>query len=157
MTAATDTRVLTAVTFRAGSERYALPIERIREIQQIVAFAEVPDGAGAVIGMVDVRGEIVPVVDVKALIGLPPEPYTLDTPMIVLLGPDGPVALIVDAVETVVELPADGGGPAPAMHSLASRIASVFHLEDGLAFVLDPDALLAPVGAPSDAREAGDE
>ncbi len=157
MISATDTRMLTAVTFRTGSERYALPIDRVREVQQIVAFAEVPGGSGAVIGMVDVRSEIVPVVDVRALIGLPPLPYTLETPMIVALGPDGPVALVVDAVETVVELAADAGGPAPAMHALASRISSVHRVEEGLVFVLDADALLAPLDLFSDAQEAGDE
>jgi len=157
MTTATDIRALTAVTFRVGSERYALPVERVREIQQIVAFADVPGGAGAVVGMVDVRGEIVPVVDARALIGMPPQPYTLDTPMIVALGPAGPVAFVVDAVDTVVELRADDAAAAPAMHPLASRIQAVHHLEDGLVFVLDADALLAPVDLSTDPQEADGE
>jgi purine-binding chemotaxis protein CheW len=143
-----DTRALMGITFWAGTQRYALPIDRVREIQQIVAFAEVPDETGLVLGMVDVRGEIVPVVDIRTLIGLPREPYTLDTPMIVMLGAGGPVALIVDAVDTVVDLPAEGAGPAPVMHSLASRILGVHHLDDGLVFVLDADALLEPVELP---------
>lgn len=143
-----DTRALMGITFWAGTQRYALPIDRVREIQQIVAFAEVPDETGLVLGMVDVRGEIVPVVDIRTLIGLPREPYTLDTPMIVILGAGGPVALIVDAVDTVVDLPAEGAGPAPVMHSLASRILGVHHLDDGLVFVLDADALLEPAVLP---------
>jgi purine-binding chemotaxis protein CheW len=149
-----DTRALMGITFWAGTQRYALPIDRVREIQQIVAFAEVPDETGLVLGMVDVRGEIVPVVDIRTLIGLPREPYTLDTPMIVMLGADGPVALIVDAVDTVVDLPAEDSGPAPAMHSLASRILGVHHLDDGLVFVLDADALLEPVELPGSGETA---
>jgi purine-binding chemotaxis protein CheW len=144
------------ITFWAGAQRYALPIDRVREIQQIVAFAEMPDETGLILGMVDVRGEIVPVVDVRTLIGLPREPYTLDTPIMVIRGADGPVALIVDAVDTVVDLPADGAGSAPAMHSLASRILGVHHLHDGLVFVLDADALLEPVELPG-LGQAADE
>jgi len=156
MISVADTRALMGITFWAGTQRYALPIDRVREIQQIVAFAELPDETGLVLGMVDVRGEIVPVVDIRTLIGLPREPYTLDTPMIVMLGARGPVALIVDAVDTVIDLPAEGIGPAPAMHSLASRILGVHHLDDGLVFVLDADTLLERVELPG-SGEAADE
>lgn len=157
MATAYDTQLASAVTFRAGPQRYALPIERVREIQKIVAFAEVPDENGTVLGMVDIRGEIVPVVDVRTLIGLPLELHTLETPMIVVRSSVGPVALIVDAVETVVELPAGLAGAAPEMHSLASRVLAVHRLDDELVFLLDIDALLEPVDLPDEGRPAADE
>ena len=157
MVPATDTRLLTAVTFRVGTQRYAFSADRVREIQQIVAFADVPDESGLVMGMVDVRGDIAPVIDARSLIGLPAEPYTLQTPMIVVSGPVGPVALIVDAVDSLVELDAGEGGPAPALHSLASRILGVHHLDGDLLFLLDVDALLEPVAFPAQPDGDGDE
>jgi purine-binding chemotaxis protein CheW len=152
-----DTPLATAVTFRAGHQRYAVPIERVREIQKIVAFAEVPDENAMVIGMVDIRGEIVPVVDVRRLLGLPAEPYTLDTPMLVVSSTAGPVALIVDTVDTVAEMPADAAGAVPEMHSLASRVLGVHRIDDELVFLLDIDALLEPVELPEEGRAQGDE
>jgi purine-binding chemotaxis protein CheW len=156
MTTAYDTRLTSAVTFRVGPQRYAFPIERVREIQKIVAYAEVPDESGMVLGMVDVRGEIVPVVDIRSLIGLPLEPYTLETPMVVVGSSAGPVALIVDAVESVVDLSTDPAD-APEMHSLASRVLGVHRLGDELIFLLDIDALLEPVELPEQGRSAAHE
>lgn len=140
-----DIRISTVVTFRADSQAYGLPVERVREIQQIVAFADVPDEGDAIRGLIDIRGEIVPVVDARTLLGLPSAPYTLDTPMIVVLGPQGPVALVVDAVDAILDLDTDAAEPAPPMHSLASRILGVHHLQDGLVLVLDPDTLFTHV------------
>lgn len=147
-----DTPVAAAVTFRVGPQRYGLPIDRVREIQKIVAFAEVPDENGTVLGMVDVRGEIVPVIDIRRLIGLPLAPYTLDTPMIVVASFAGPVALIVDAVDTVVDLPAGSAGAPPERHSLVSRILGVYRLDDEIVFLLDIDALLEPVDLGDEGR-----
>jgi purine-binding chemotaxis protein CheW len=157
MPATYDTPLSTAVTFRAGQQRYALPIERVREIQKIVAFAEVPDDNGMVTGMVDIRGEIVPVVDVRSLLGLPNAPYTLDTPMVVVSSGFGPVALVVDAVDAVIAISSDEAAAVPEMHSLASRTLGVHRADDELVLLLDIDALLEPVDLPREGRSQGDE
>ncbi|MDY0087324.1 MAG: chemotaxis protein CheW [Coriobacteriia bacterium] len=138
--------ISTVVTFHADAQVYALPVDRVREIQQIVAFAEVPDAGDGICGMIDVRGEIVPVVDGRTLLGLPPAAYTVDTPMIVMLGPEGPVALVVDEVDAILDLSVDLAEPAPTLHPLASKILGVHHQEGRLVSVLDVDALLADVG-----------
>jgi purine-binding chemotaxis protein CheW len=151
-----DTPLATAVTFRAGRQRYALPIGRVREIQKIVAFADVPDESAMVIGMVDIRGEIVPVVDVRSLLGLPVQPYTLETPMVVVSSASGPVALIVDAVDAVAEITADGAGTVPEMHSLAPRVLGVHRIAEELVFLLDIDRLLEPVEVPGGGVECDD-
>lgn len=147
-----DTEAAQAVTFRAGSQRYALGVDRVREVQQIVAFTDAPANDGLVLGVIDIRGESVPVVDVRALIGLPHLGRTLDTPMLVVRGPVGAVALLVDAVDTVVTLGSEEAEPAPAQHPLASRIRAVHRVSGELVFLLDADTLLDPVGR---AREEG--
>jgi purine-binding chemotaxis protein CheW len=151
-----DNPLATAVTFRAGHQRYALPIERVREIQKIVAFADIPDENAMVIGMVDIRGEIVPVVDVRSLLGLPVQPYTLETPMVVVSSASGPVALVVDAVDAVAEMSADGAGIVPEMHSLAPRVLGVHRIAEELVFLLDIDRLLEPVDVPGGRVECDD-
>jgi purine-binding chemotaxis protein CheW len=94
------------VAFFLGGQRYALPIERVQEIQQIVALSEVPEIDEAVVGMVNLRGEVIPVVDGRRLIGLPVEPYTLETPMVICHYEGKLVALVVDEVQDVLGLPA---------------------------------------------------
>ena len=154
MTHCLDTQTA-SVTFHAGAQRYALTVDRVREVQQIVSFADV-DHAGLVLGVIDVRGESVPVVDVRALIGLPAVARTLDTPMIVVRGPAGAVALLVDAVDAVMTLVPEEAEPAPSLHPLASRIRAVHRVSGELVFALDVDALLGPVG-PGCADDAGHE
>ncbi len=133
------------VAFHLGSQRYGLPIDSVQEIQQIVAFAEVPDESGAVLGMVNLRGQVVPAVDLRLLLGMEPRAYTLETPMVICRSGQGLVALIVDVVDDVTELPEGCLQPAPAMHSLAGRMVGVCRLEGGMVFLLDVDRLLEPV------------
>jgi purine-binding chemotaxis protein CheW len=132
-----------AVVFSLGSQRYGIPIEQVNEIQQIVAFSDVPaDGLG-VVGMVNLRGEVVPAIDVRRLVGMEDRAYTLETPMIIVSYQEQVVALIVDAVQDVVELPQGCLQTASPMHALSGKMIGVARLDDGLVYLLDVDRLLA--------------
>lgn len=131
------------VAFYLASQRYALPIERVQEIQQIVAFSEVPENDQAIVGMVNLRGEVIPAVDVRGLVGLPGQAYSLDTPMVIARGGKGLVALLVDEVQDVLNLPEGCLQEPPALHALADRMVGVARMDDGLVSVLDLDRLLA--------------
>jgi purine-binding chemotaxis protein CheW len=130
------------VAFFLSGQRYALPIERVREIQQIVALSDVPAGTRGVVGMVNLRGQVIPAVDMRRLLGLEPREYTLETPMIIAEVYDEFVALIVDEVQDVFELPPDCLQGAPALHQLSTSMIGVARLADGLVYILDPDRLL---------------
>jgi purine-binding chemotaxis protein CheW len=130
------------VAFFLGGQRYALPIERVREIQQIVAFSEVPSGGQGVVGMVNLRGLVIPAIDMRRLVGLEPRAYTLETPMIIAEIKNEQVAMLVDEVQDVFELPPDCLQDAPALHQLSSKMIGVARLADGLVYVLDLDRLL---------------
>jgi len=130
------------VAFFLGGQRYALPIERVREIQQIVAFSEVPAGGVGVVGMVNLRGTVIPAIDMRRLVGLEPRAYTLETPRVIAEVQGEPVAMVVDEVQDVFELPPDCLQSAPALHQLSSKMIGVARLADGLVYVLDLDRLL---------------
>lgn len=134
--------IVRVVAFFLGGQRYALPIERVNEIQQIVAFSDIPNGGSAVVGMIDLRGHVVPAVDMRCLVGLPGQEYTLETPMIIVETRGETVALVVDEVEDVLELPSDCMRDTPPLHALASRMLGVCRLPDGLLNLLDLDRLL---------------
>jgi purine-binding chemotaxis protein CheW len=125
------------VVFAVEGQRYALPIESVQEIQQIVALSEIPDDSGAVVGVINLRGAVVPAMDIRRLLGLPTHAYGLQTPMIFTRTPRGLVALIVDEVEDVVEVPEGSMQKASASFDLTDRLLGVCRLEDRLVFVFD--------------------
>jgi purine-binding chemotaxis protein CheW len=131
-----------AVAFFLGGQRYALPLERVNEIQQIVAFSETPEGQSSVVGMVNLRGSVIPAVDMRILVGLEPQEYTLETPMIITETHGQTVALIVDEVQDVLELPPGCLQDAPPLHALSSKMIGVCRMPDGLMNLLDIDLLL---------------
>lgn len=130
------------VVFSVESQRYALPIEVVQEIQQIVALSEIPDDSGSVVGVVNLRGDVVPVMDIRRLLGLPAREYGLQTPMVFTRTPRGLVAMIVDEVEDVAVVPEGAMQPASASYALADKLLSVCRLEDGIVFVFDIERLV---------------
>lgn len=133
------------VTFHLGGQRYGLPIESVQEIQQIVAFSDVPGGHGSLVGMVNLRGAVIPAIDMRSLIGLPREEYHLDTPMIICRVGDDLVALVVEEVEDVIVLPTGRIMAPPKLHALSDRMIGVCHLDDGLVFLLDVERIVKRV------------
>jgi purine-binding chemotaxis protein CheW len=136
------------IAFHLGGQRYAVPIRSVQEIQQIVAFSEMPSSGGAVVGMVNLRGTVIPAIDLRFLIGLASEEYTVDTPMIICHAHGHLVALIVDDVEDVLTMPEGCLDPPPAMHNLATKMQGVCRMGSDLIYLLDVESLIAPVELP---------
>lgn len=139
---AVPTRVL---AFSLSDQRYALPIDCVQEVQQIVALSEVSGSGTGLVGMIDLRGRVIPAVDLRRVLGHPHVPYTLQTPMVVCHTGSDLVALLVDSVEDVLDLPEGCFQTSPPMHPLALKMIGVARLADGLAYVLDAGLLLQPL------------
>lgn len=137
-----------AVTFLLDGQLYGLPIEVVQEIQQLAEFTPVPEADRALLGLVDLRGTVIPALDLRVLVGLPARPFTLETPMVFCRVRGHVVCLVVDAVEDVVDLPISGVQSASGMYALADRMLGMCRLPQGLVLLLDierlvPDAALA--------------
>lgn len=132
------------VAFHLAGQLYALPIDDVQEIQQIVAYSEVPSGGGAVVGMINLRGVVIPAVDLRTLIGLEREEYTLETPMVISRAHGELVALIVDGVDDVIELPVESVQPVSSMHALSDRILGVCQIGSDLIYLLDITRIITP-------------
>lgn len=131
------------LVFTLDGQRYGLPIDVVLEIQQIVALSEIPESANsAVVGIINVRGRVVPAVDLRLLVGLQPRVYDLQTPMVFVSTVHGPVALIVDEVEDVVEVPAGATQPVSRVYAMADRMLCVVRFDADLVFVFDIDRLV---------------
>jgi purine-binding chemotaxis protein CheW len=90
-----------------------------------------------VVGVINVRGAVVPVMDLRLMLGLPAKEYHLQTPMVFTRTPRGLVALVVDEVADVVEVPPGSVQAPSAVFALADRLMGVCRLESGPVFVLD--------------------
>jgi purine-binding chemotaxis protein CheW len=140
-----------AVVFMLAGQRYALPIGAVQEIQQIVSMTDVPDSTPGVVGMVNLRGGVIPAVDMRRLLRMEPRAYDLQTPMIIARVGGGLVALLVDEVEDVVALPSSCLQVPDGIYELADRLLAVCRFEAELIFLLDPEKLVtrrASVAAP---------
>lgn len=104
MTSSADQQTL--VTFQLGRQTYALPIEPIVQIIEMVTITPVPQVNPAVEGVINVRGKAVPVINLCRYLRLPQSPLRLHTPIILVQTADRLVGLVVDQVLDVISLPA---------------------------------------------------
>jgi purine-binding chemotaxis protein CheW len=98
---------VTIVTFRLGSQVYALPIEPVRQIIEMVTITPLPQVSLNVAGVINFHGTIAPVINLRCYLGLVETPLKLHTPIILVTVSERLVGLIVDQVLGVVELTAD--------------------------------------------------
>lgn len=131
-----------AVAFRLMGQLYGLPIDVVQEIQQLAELLPLPDDDPALVGLIELRGAVVPVLDLRALVGLEKAPYRLETPMVFCRAGEHAVCLIVDSVEDVVDLPSDGLQPPSGVYTLADRMLGTVKLDQGVLMLLDIERLV---------------
>lgn len=133
------------VVFTLHEQRYALRLAVIERIVRIAAITALPSAPAIVLGIVNIQGRIVPVVDPRTRFGLPIRDVELSDHLIVARTSRRPVALRVDAVKGVMEysrsqLATTQGAPLDARY-----VEGVLKLEDGLVLIHDLDTFLSPL------------
>lgn len=123
--------------------RYGLDAREVREVVRAVAVSRLPGAPPVVLGVIGVRGELVPVFDLRRRFGLPPRPLDPSEHFVLARTGTRTAALRVDAVvglrTAAPELLADARASVPR----AERVAGVARLPDGLVVVVDLGAFLA--------------
>lgn len=104
---------LAAVAFELGGERYAVEAAAVREVLRSPRPVRLPGAPPFVAGLVNLRGELVDVLDVRGFLGAPAAAATDRRCLIVLGGARAELALQVDGVEGLVELDPAGLAPPP--------------------------------------------
>jgi purine-binding chemotaxis protein CheW len=127
------------VGFVVGDVEYAVAIARVKEIANPLPVVALPHPPRAVAGVADFRGDVIPVVDLRARFGLPPVPSTRKTKWIVVDASGRLVALVVDAVTEVFGTGGAELRPAPSLGGGDDLrgLAGVTAHGAGLVFVLD--------------------
>ncbi len=127
--------------FKIESTTYGLPLALALEILTIQAITRLPCVAPYIKGIVNLRGKVIPVLDIRAKLGLPEREYDDKTCIIVVDIHEMHIGLIVDAVSEVVTVPMDSIIPPPS--NSASFVSSVSELETGVVLNLVFDAFFS--------------
>lgn len=142
------------LTFRLEGGEYALHIRDVIEVLSMVALAPMPQAQPWLAGMLNLRGRVMPVIDLRRRLGLAPRPYSLDTPIIVVRQANRPVGLIVDEAVEVLTLPDQALSDPDALAGPAHAVRAIARLADRLIMLLDLDRICAETPAVSVASGA---
>lgn len=136
------------VTLGVADEKFAAPVTKVQEILDMRTISRLPRAPENFLGIIDVRGQGVPVLDLRLTLGMEPAADTENTRIVVLAigGPSGPVTLGLraDRVFEVTVLDSDQLDPAPALNSGWSGhcIEGIGRRNGEFVTVLDLDRLL---------------
>ncbi len=139
-----DTQEGKFLTFSMGSEEYGIEIRYVTEIIGIQKVTDLPDMPSYVKGVINLRGKVIPVIDVRLRFDLEHRDYDERTCIIVVTINDMAVGLIVDSVSEVMDIPAGDIEPAPKVkRGEASRfICGLGKVEEEVKILLDITHLL---------------
>jgi purine-binding chemotaxis protein CheW len=142
------------VTLELDGTLYGLPVDRVQEILDMRPVSPVPNAPAHLMGVIDLRGETVPVVDMRILLGLPPKGDTPQTRILVALlrrgGRDAVIGLRTDTVIDVARLDDDDLHPLHEGQVLAWDAASILGIgrrNGALISIIDLDGLFAYIPA----------
>ncbi|NUK29138.1 chemotaxis protein CheW [Parageobacillus sp. VR-IP] len=101
------------IAFRLKDEEYAIPVQYVRSIEKIQHITRVPRTAHYVKGVINLRGVVTPIIDLRERFGFPSVPYSEQTRIIIVSIKDFEVGLIVDAANDVLDIPSSSMEPPP--------------------------------------------
>lgn len=131
------------MTFKLGDELFAINVAQVREVLEVPLITKVPTAPQYMKGVVNVRGQSIPVVDLRVRFGLPKGTETVQTRIIVMeLSLDGEVAILggmADSVHEVIELEPGNINPPPkiAMRWRTEFIQGLGKRGDDFIIILD--------------------
>lgn len=150
--------MLQIVSFTLGAEEFAVDILLVQEINRMVEITSVPRAPGFVKGVINLRGKIVPVLDLRERFGFPCAESTAQSRIMVVRVENRVFGLLVDSVSEVLRLPVAAIEPPPALAAGigAAYIKGVGRIEDRLLILLDLAKVLAvPEGSEEGVTEKG--
>jgi purine-binding chemotaxis protein CheW len=137
------TQELQLVVFRLAQEEYGLPITKVQEINRMVPITKLPQTPSFVEGVINLRGRIIPVIDLRKRFQLGKNEQSEDTRIIIVEVDGQTVGVTVDQVAEVVRLPGNAVEPPPPTFILeAQYVNGIGKLDDRLLILLNIDKIL---------------
>ena len=134
------------MTFKSGNEYFGLKIQYVNEIIGFQAITAIPETEDYIKGLINLRGKILPVIDVRLRFKQDPFEYNDRTCIIVINVKDTVVGLIVEKIAEVVEIPDENILPPPSIGRMDKAqnqyVYGIGRVGDSVKLLLDPDKLL---------------
>jgi purine-binding chemotaxis protein CheW len=136
--------VLEALAFKLGNEEYGIKILKVQEIRGYESVTRIASAPEHVKGVVNLRGTIVPIVDMRIKFRLGEPTYDQFTVVIILNIQDRVVGMVVDSVSDVISLTADQIKPAPDMGALnTDYVVGLGTVDERMIILVDIDRLMS--------------
>jgi purine-binding chemotaxis protein CheW len=132
------------VSFRLANELYGIEITKVREIILITDITRIPETPHYVLGLINLRSTVIPVIDLKARFGLPERDPTDESRIMVLQACGRTIGVVVDAVSEVLRVRHEQIAPPPPTVAGLGReyLTGLVKLDKELLILLDNDKIL---------------
>jgi len=145
-----DNGLIHAVVFRLRGEEFAVEVQKVREVVRLAEIIPLPQSPDSIEGIIDLRGHIVAVMDLRRRLGMDNSEKTDKSRIMIVRSNRMIVGLIVDAVNEVIKISRDLVHPTPAM--ITSQIhhrylSGVVRWNDRIIILLNLEELLTPIEA----------
>jgi purine-binding chemotaxis protein CheW len=135
---------LQIVAFRLSSEEYALPITKVKDINRVMSLTKMPKSPAFMKGVINLRGEIIPVVDLRERFNLPVSEATEDSRIMVVDFNNRLLGIIVDGVTEVLTIPTSEIDIPPTVSKLnIKQVPGVGKVNNRLLILLDIDEVFS--------------
>ncbi len=135
--------IVQLVGFIIGNEEYAIPILSIQEIIKPIEYTRVPQVPDYVLGVFNLRGDVIPLIDLRKKFNLESAKQSEETRYIVLKGEENIAGFVIDRLTEAIRIKRDRIDPPPeTIHSETGMIYGVGKREDSMLTILKVEALL---------------
>lgn len=131
------------LVFQVDSWQCALPLESVERSYRAVAITPLPGAPGIVMGIVNIRGEVQPVISLRQCFRLPSRPLSPNDHLVTGHTSRRAVALLVDSVTGVIEYPKSEIAAADTIVPSMEFVSGVARLKDGMILIYDLDRFLS--------------
>lgn len=142
-TAAALQRPVSLVVFRLEGQRYAFQTFAVERVLPMVALAPLPKAPAVTLGVINLHGTVIPVLDIRLRFGFPPRDYGITAHLLVARTSRRTLAVPVDEVVGVQEVTVDTVTAPAAVLPGIGHVAGIVALADGLLFIHDLDTFLS--------------
>lgn len=137
--------LLQLVSFKISNEEFGIDILSVQEINRMLQITKVPNTPDFIEGVINLRGRIIPVIDLRVKLGMERKEHSKDTRIVVVEIKNKTIGFIVDEVSEVLRIPKDITEAPPDMIGGVNSdyIISIGKLEDRLLILLDLEKILS--------------
>jgi purine-binding chemotaxis protein CheW len=129
------------LVFRLDGREHAIPLEHVLEVFRMVAVTPLLEAPSWVRGVIDIRGRVVPVIDLRVKLGMPVRETDLSTPIVMVETGSAVAGLVIDEVLEVLSIPSEAVVPLDPAAGPTRVLTSLARMGGRLVLVLDTEAL----------------